>query len=283
MTRYGIPYYRLPADKLDEDVDVITSLGVEIQYDTRVGTDIAMEQLRDDCDAVLIAVGLWTGRSTRIQGSDADGVHRAVDLLRDVAEGKTIPVPERAVVIGGGNVAMDIARTLARLQNQQQGQVAITVTALEDIDHFLADPDEIKEAREEGIVILDARGPQEVVLGGQGRAVGLRTLRVRSIFDDQGRFAPKYDEADELIHDADMVVEAIGQAADTSLLGEALTEELDWNRGRLKVDGQLRTSVDWLWAAGDAVRGPDVVSAVADGHRAAANISEHLSLQEQAP
>ena len=281
MTRYGIPYYRLPADKLDEDVDVITSLGVDIQYDTRVGTDITMEQLRNDYDAVLIAVGLWTGRSTRIQGSDADGVHRAVDLLRDVADGKAIPVPERAVVIGGGNVAMDIARTLARLQKRKQGQAAVTVTALEDIDHFLADPDEIKEAREEGIVILDARGPQEVLLGDQGRAVALRTLRVRSIFDDQGRFAPKYDEADELIHDADMVVEAIGQAADTSLLGEALTEELDWNRGRLTVDKQLRTSADWLWAAGDAVRGPDVVSAVADGHRAAASISEHLSIQEQ--
>ncbi|MGD8276118.1 MAG: FAD-dependent oxidoreductase, partial [Thiohalocapsa sp.] len=283
MTRYGIPYYRLPANKLDEDVDVISSLGVDIQYDTRIGADIAMEQLRDDYDAVLIAVGLWTGRSTRIQGSGAEGVHRAVDLLRDVADGKTIPVPERAVVIGGGNVAMDIARTLARLQKQQQEQVEITVTALEDIDHFLADPDEIKEAREEGIVILDARGPQEVLLGDQGRAVGLRTLRVRSIFDDQGRFAPKYDEADELIHDADMVVEAIGQAADTSLLGETLTEELDWNRGRLAVDKDLRTSADWLWAAGDAVRGPDVVSAVADGHRAAASISEHLSIQEQVP
>ncbi|WP_058555042.1 FAD-dependent oxidoreductase [Thiohalocapsa sp. ML1] len=283
MTRYGIPYYRLPADKLDEDVDVITSLGVDIRYETRIGTDIAMQQLRNDYDAVLIAVGLWVGRSTRIQGSDADGVHRAVDLLRDVADGKTIPVPERAVVIGGGNVAMDIARTLARLQKQTQGQVAVTVTALEDIDHFLADPDEISEAREEGVVILDARGPQEVLLGDQGRAVGLRTLHVRSIFDEQGRFAPKYDEADELIHDADMVVEAIGQAADTSLLGEALTEELAWNRGRLAVDGQLRTSADWLWAAGDAVRGPDVVSAVADGHRAAASISEHLSIQEQVP
>jgi glutamate synthase (NADPH/NADH) small chain len=282
MTRYGIPFYRLPADKLDEDVDVITSLGVEIHYDTRVGTDISMEQLRDDYDAVLITVGLWMGRSTRVKGSDAEGVQRAVELLRKVADGETIPVPRCAVVIGGGNVAMDIARTLARLQTQQHGEVKVTVTALEDIDHFLADPDEITEAREEGIAILDARGPQEVMLDAQGRAAGLRTLKVLSIFDEQGRFAPKYDATDERIHDGDMIVEAIGQAADVSLLGEALTEELEWQRGRLKVDAQLRTSADWLWAAGDMVRGPDVVSAVADGHRAAASIHEHLCIREQA-
>jgi glutamate synthase (NADPH/NADH) small chain len=282
MTRYGIPYYRLPSDMLDRDVDVITSLGVEIQYDTRVGTDVTMDQLRDDYDAVLIAVGLWMGRSTRVKGSDADGVYRAVELLRKVADGERIPVPKQAVIIGGGNVAMDIARTLARLQKQKHGQVAVTLTALEDIDHFLADPDEIKEAREEGVEILDARGPQEVTLDKKARATGLRTLKVLSIFDENGRFAPKYDEADELIHAGDMVVEAIGQAADVNLLGEALTEELEWSRGRLKVDDQLRTSADWLWAAGDMVRGPDVVSAVADGHRAAASIHDHIAIREQA-
>jgi len=282
MTRYGIPYYRLPAEMLDRDVDVIRSVGVEIQYDTRIGDDLTMEQLRDDYDAVLVAVGLWMGRSTRVKGSDADGVYRAVELLRKVADGERIPVPKRAVIIGGGNVAMDIARTLARLQKQKHGQVAITLTALEDIAHFLADPDEIKEAREEGVEILDARGPQEVVLDRKGRATGLRTWKVLSIFDEGGRFAPKYDETDERIHDGDMVVEAIGQAADINLLGEALTEELEWSRGRLKVDEQLRTSADWLWAAGDMVRGPDVVSAVADGHRAAASIHDHLSIREQA-
>ncbi|MGB5733961.1 MAG: FAD-dependent oxidoreductase, partial [Thiohalocapsa sp.] len=275
MTRYGIPYYRMPADMLDRDVDVITSLGVKIQYGTRIGVDVAMDELQRQFDAVLIAVGLWTGRSTRIQGSDADGVERAVELLRKVADGEPIRIPRQAVIIGGGNVAMDIARTLARLQKQRYGEVAITLTALEDIDHFLADPDEIKEAREEGIEILDARGPQQVVIE-NGSVTGLCTWKVLSIFDENGRFAPKYDADDELIHPADMVVEAIGQATDISLLGEALTEELDWNRGRLKIDDSLRTSVDWLWAAGDMVRGPDVVSAVADGHKAAASINQFL-------
>lgn len=281
MTRYGIPYYRMPAERLDRDLDVIESIGVQIQYNSRVGSDITMEELRDHYDAVLIAIGLWIGRSTRVPGSDGAGVERAVELLRKVADGEAISVPRRAVIIGGGNVAMDCSRTLARLQQRQHGEVAITLTALEDIDHFLADPEEIKEAREEGIEILDARGPQQILLE-QGAVTGLRTWKVLSIFDEQGRFAPKFDPEDEQLHAADTVVEAIGQAADVDLLGKQLTEELEWNRGRLKVDDNLRTSVDWLWAAGDMVRGPDVVSAVADGHKVAASIHHYLSIREQA-
>jgi len=281
MTRYGIPYYRLPANALDQDLDVITSMGVKIQYNTRVGADITMADLQRDYDAVVIAVGLWMGRSTRVPGSDHRDVRRAVDLLRSVAAGEEISVPRSAVVVGGGNVAMDIARTLARLQRQKYGQVRVTVTALEDFAHFLADPDEIKEAIEEGVVIHDAHGPQHVVMD-QDRVVGLKTWKVLSIFDDQGRFAPKYDSTVELIHEGEMVVEAIGQAADVALLGEALKESLEWHRGRLKVDESGRTSADWLWAAGDMVRGPDVVSAVADGHRVAGSINEYLALQEKA-
>jgi glutamate synthase (NADPH) small chain len=281
MTRYGIPYYRLPAGALDQDVDVITSLGVKIQYNTKVGVDVSMAQLQQDHDAVVIAVGLWMGRSTRIPGSDHPDVQRAVDLLRDVAAGERITVPHSAVVVGGGNVAMDIARTLARLQRRDYGEVKVTVTALEPREKFLADPDEVKESLEEGIVIHDAHGPQHVVMDGK-RVIGLKTWKVLSIFDEQGRFGPKYDDTQELIHEGEMIVEAIGQAADVGLLGEELKEALEWNRGRLKVDEAGRTSADWLWAAGDMVRGPDVVSAVADGHRVAASINEYLALQEKA-
>jgi glutamate synthase (NADPH/NADH) small chain len=281
MTRYGIPYYRLPAGALDQDVDVIASLGVKIQYNTRVGADVTMAQLQADYDAVVIAVGLWMGRSTRIPGSDHKDVRRAVDLLRNVAAGEEIAVPRSAVVVGGGNVAMDIARTLARLQRRDYGQVRVTVTALEDFAHFLADPEEVKEAIEEGVVIHDAHGPQHVVMEGE-RVAGLKTWKVLAIFDDQGRFAPRYDDTQELTHEGEMVVEAIGQAADVALLGEDLKEALEWNRGRLKVDEAGRTSADWLWAAGDMLRGPDVFSAVADGHRVAASIIEYLALQEKA-
>ncbi len=275
MPRYGIPEYRLPYDAMDRDVDVITSLGVKIQSNTRVGVDINMQQLRSDYDAVVLAIGLHLGRSTRVPGSDHKQVRKAVELLRMITEGERFKLPQQAVVIGGGNVAMDIARSLARLQKQATSEVKVTVTALEDAANFLADPEEVKECREEGIEIFDARGPQECIVK-KGKLIGLRTWKVRSIFDAQGRFAPAYDDSDEMIHEGDMVIEAIGQMSDVTLLGEDLTESLEWNRGRLQVDENGRTSAEWLWAAGDCVNGPDVVHAVADGHRVAASVDGWL-------
>ena len=275
MTRWGIPEYRLPYAVIDRDVEAIRSLGVEIQCNVRIGEDLPLDALRAQSDAVLLALGLQLGRGTRIPGSDHPQVRKAVDLLRDVTAGLEIGTPRSAVVIGGGNVAMDIARTLARLQRAAYGEVRVTVTALEDLDHFLADPDEIKEALEEGVVILDARGPREAVIE-DGVLRALKTWRVKAIFDEQGRFAPIYDETDEQIHHGDMIVEAIGQMTDTALLGTDLTEALAWNRGRLQVDAGGRTSESWLWAAGDMTRGPDVVTAVADGHRIASSIDAAL-------
>jgi len=280
MTRYGIPEYRLPYDMLDRDVGVIEAMGVDIRCNSRIGDEISMEDLKKDHDAVMLSIGLHLGRSTRIPGSDNAGVTKAVDLLRAITDGEDIAVPKRIVVIGGGNVAMDIARSMARLQKQKHGKVEMTVTALEDFDHFLADPVEVKECGEEGITILDARGPQEIVTTKAGKVTGLKTWKVMSIFDEQGRFAPSYDESDEMIHKGDMVIEAIGQMSDVGLLGEALTEALEWNRGRIKVDGDGRTSEPWLWAGGDCVNGPDVVHAVADGHRVAQSIEAVFSEQE---
>ncbi|MGA7180840.1 MAG: FAD-dependent oxidoreductase [Thiobacillaceae bacterium] len=277
MTRYGIPDYRLPWAMLDRDVAVITSLGVEIRYDARIGTDIPMETLRRDYDAVVLAIGLQFGRSTRIPGSDHPHVFRAVDLLREIAAGVDLQIPDRAVVIGGGNVAMDIARSLARLQMVQHGKVGVTVTAVQSAGQFPADAEEVKEADEEGIEILPARGPQSVVLK-DGRVLGLQTARVLSLFDAQGRFAPTYDPDNQQLHEGAWVIEAIGQMSDAEVvLGKALTEQLEWQRGRLEVNAQGRTSQPWLWAAGDMVNGPDVVHAVADGHRVATDIHHHLN------
>ena len=277
MTRYGIPEYRLPYDRLDADVAVITSLGVKIRYNTRIGADISMQDLERDYDAVLVAIGLQQGRSTRIPGSTHSQVKKAVSLLRKITQGEKFDVPHRAVVIGGGNVAMDIARSLARLQKTSYGEVQVTVCALEDFDHFLADEEEVVESREEGIEILDSRGPKQIVIGKDGELSGLLTLGVKSIFDADGRFAPRYDDSDEQMHPADMVVESIGQMSDVSLFGDDLTERLEWNRGRLKVDENGHTSEPWLWSAGDMVFGPDVVHAVADGHRVATSIEDYFA------
>ena len=283
MTRWGIPEYRLPYDALDRDVELILSMGVEIHYNCRIGVDKPMEALRAEYDAVLLAIGLQGGRQTRIPNSDHAQVYRAVDLLDKITAREPFAVPRRPVVIGGGNVAMDIARSIARLQRQQYGTIDVAVTALEDLAHFLADPDEVKEALEEGIVIHDSRGPQGCEIDASGTLVGLKTWRVLSIFDEQRRFAPRYDEGDEMIHRCDAVIEAIGQFADTSFLGETLTEALEWQRGRIRIDAEGRTSEPWLWSAGDCVNGPDVVHAVADGHRVAASIGRYLEERGRHP
>lgn len=281
MTRYGIPEYRLPYDALDRDIDLILSYGVSIHYNTRVGSDITMEQLQKDNDAILLAIGLQEGRQTRIPQSDHDRVHRAVDLLHKITAKEDFEVPQCAVVIGGGNVAMDIARSLARMQKKQYGAVDMVVTALEEQQHFMADPDEIKEALEEGIIIRDQCGPQGCEIDENGNLIGLKTWKVVSIFDENHRFSPTYDETEELLHECDTIIEAIGQFADTTLLGDELTEALEWNRGRIQIDVDGRTSLDWLWSAGDCVAGPDVVSAVADGHRVAASIHSAIMVASE--
>ena len=278
MTRYGIPDYRLPFDTLQQDIDVITSLGVKIHYNCRVGKNKKMGTLRKNFDAVILAIGLQQGRQTRIKNSEHRHVYRAVDLLQKISSGEEFELPHSVAVIGGGNVAMDIARSLARLQKQQYGEVQITVTALEEQQHFMADPEEIKEALEEGIVIHDNCGPQGCEIDKNGKLTGLKTWKVVSIFDKDNRFDPLYDEQEEVVHKCDAVIEAIGQYAETDLLGKTLIEELEWNRGRLQIDENGRTSEDWLWSAGDCVNGPDVVHAVADGHRVAASIEQQLKL-----
>ena len=275
MMRYGIPEYRLPRARLDDDIDVIQQMGVEIRCDTRVGRDVTMDELERDYDAVVIGTGLHLGRSTRVPGSDHPRVLRAVDVLRRIWQGETIQAPQRLVVIGGGNVATDLARTMARIQRRQLGKVDVTVTCVESRAEMLADEEEIVEAEQEGIRVFPSRGPKACVIE-NSQLEALETVRCLSVFDEQGRFHPKYDESDLQRFEADMVAEAIGQAAQLDFLGEALTDQLEWQHGRLKVDREGRTSVPWLWAAGDLVEGPDIIHAVAAGHRVATSIQAFL-------
>ena len=279
MTRYGIPEYRLPYDALDRDIELIVSFGVTMHYNTKIGVDIAMQELTDDFDAVLLAIGLQEGRQTRIPHSEHQQVYRAVDLLDKITAKEAFDLPRRASVIGGGNVAMDIARSLARLQKQQYGQVDVVLTAMEELQNFMADDDEIKESLEEGIVIQDQRGPQSCEIDESGQLIGLKTWKVLSIFDKDKRFAPQYDANEEVIYPCDAVIEAIGQFSDTALLGDALSEKLEWNRGRIVIDVNGRTSESWLWSAGDCVSGPDVIHAVADGHRVANSIHDYMTVE----
>ena len=272
MTRYGIPEYRLPYDQIDKDVKYIESLGVEFQYNTKIGTDITLENLHNDFDAVFAGSGLHLGRSTRIKNSDHKKCYQAVDLLRDVTEGKEIDVQEKILVIGGGNVAMDIARTLARLQNQKFGKVQLTLTSLESEDIMPADQEEIIESREENVIIEPAWGPKEIKIK-DDKIVGLNVVKCLSVFDEEGRFSPKFDNNQKKFFEADMVVEAIGQGMDIDYMKEVeLTE-----RHKVKVDDNFQSSIPWLFVGGDIVAGPDAISAIANGHKAAKGIDKFLN------
>lgn len=276
MMRYGIPEYRLPYDQLDKDIALIESLGTEIKANTRVGKDIIMEELKKQFDAVYIATGLHQGRSTRIPGSDHKNVYQAIDLLRDFTKGIDIPAAGKIAVIGGGNVAMDIARTLARLQRQKYSRVNLTLTCLETEDIMPADREEIVESREEGITILPGRGPRSIELI-DGNIKGLHTVRCVSVFDENRRFAPRFDEADTSFIEAEMIVESIGQGMDLSYLeGEFKKDIVFDQRGRIKVSNTYQTSLPWLFAGGDIIEGPDVIHAIANGHAAAKGIDTFL-------
>lgn len=277
MMRFGIPEYRLPYDQLDKDINYILSLGVEIKYNVTIGKDITLEELHNQYDAVFSGTGLHMGRSTRVPGTDHPKVYQAVDLLRDIVLGKEVPVEENIVVIGGGNVAMDITRSLARLQKQKYGKVGVLATSLESEDIMPADREEVIEAREENAVIDPGWGPVEIETEGD-KLKGLHVVKCVSVFDENRRFAPKFDEEQKKFFPADMVVESIGQGMDLSYLPEAFKEQLDMDqRGRILVNDDFQTSAGWLFAGGDIIQGPDVIHGIANGHKAAMGIDKYLS------
>jgi glutamate synthase (NADPH/NADH) small chain len=278
MMRYGIPSYRLPYDQIDKDIDYIKALGVEFVYNTNIGTDITLEQLEKDYDAVFSGTGLHLGRSTRIPGSDHANVYQSVDLLRDIVTGAEVPVEKRVVVIGGGNVAMDITRSMARLQMEKYGEVNVIATSLEDEEHMPADREEIVEAREEGCEIIPGYGPQEVVIE-DGKVKGLKVWKCLSIFDEKGAFNPKFDQSDERIFEGDMVIESIGQGMDLSYLTDEIKAKIEFNnRGRIVVNEDFQAKgLPWLFVGGDIIEGPDVIHGIANGHRAAMGIDDFLN------
>jgi glutamate synthase (NADPH/NADH) small chain len=185
-------------------------------------------------------------------------------------------VPEKVVIIGGGNVAMDITRSMARLQKIKYGKVQVLATSLESEEEMPADREEVVEAREEDAVIDPGWGPKEIEIV-DGKIKGLHVVKVLSVFDEDRRFNPKFDEDNKKFFEADMVVESIGQAPDLSYISEELKEKLELGpRGRYLLNEYNQTSVDWLFAGGDIVVGPDVIHGIADGHKAAVGIDNFL-------
>ena len=278
MLRMGPPRYRLPQTAIDKDVDYIASLGVRFRFDTTVGEDVPFEDLLKEHDAVYIGVGLQQSRTARIDNEDRAVM--ALDFLKQAGTGVEPEVGREVIVIGGGNVAMDVARSCVRLQQMQHGGAgAVTKTvSLESWEEMPASAEEIAEATEEGILFHPSWGPEAIVVE-NGRIKGLRCKRVKAVFDAQGRFSPTFYEDQTMLLEGDMVIEAIGQGYDLSFIPEKLREALAFTeRRKVKVDENGMTSIERVFAGGDIVNlNMDAVTAIADARRAAEGIDAMLS------
>lgn len=283
VMRYGIPRYRLPDEALDKDIAFIESLGVRIYTGIAVGKDIPFEQLREKYDAIFLSTGLTLGRSTKIPGSDHIDVVQALPLLKEIrdylrGDGLEPKISKRVVVIGGGNVAMDIARSIARLQKMKYNEVNVTITCLERThDEMPADMEEIEEALEEGVKIYPGWGPKEIIFyPNEDKIKGIKCVKCTEVFDDNKIFNPKFDENEICYYDGDMIIEAIGQAPDYSYLPEEWKSKLQFLGSRIMTNNLRQTQIPWLFAGGDIVNGPDIIHGIADGYWASRGIDEYL-------
>ncbi|MBN2031335.1 FAD-dependent oxidoreductase [bacterium] len=276
--RIGPPLYRLPLESIDKDVDYIHSLGVEFKFNTKVGRDVSFEYLLKNYDAVFLGIGTTLSRSTKVKNSKKCLL--ALDFLKDNKIGKQCKVGKEVIVIGGGNVAMDVAREALRLQHMQypKNSVVTKAVSLEDWDEMPATKEEIEEAKEEGIQFHPAWGPKEVVLDEKGCVKGLLCMKVKSVFDKQGRFAPTFYEEKERLLEGDMIIEAIGQAPDFSFISKKLFDQLKFTKyKKVYVDKNGMTSITGLFAGGDIVNvNLDAVTAIADAKIAVEGIDKYI-------
>jgi NADPH-dependent glutamate synthase beta subunit-like oxidoreductase len=307
MMRFGIPEYRLPRTLIHEEIQKILALGVTLRSGVGLTPAFGLAELRaQGFRSVFLSVGVSKGRDLQVPGVELDGVVKAVDYLLNVNRGFRMDLGRRVVVIGGGFVAFDAARTALRLGREDEsrelagetdarmkeafdsaraalraGATEVTIVSLESFAEMpvlqtTQGHDEFEEAKREGVAFLPRRGPKR--FRGDGRLQQVELRAVRSVFDETGRFDPRYDDEDVLTLDADACVLAIGQKADLSFLrpedGVATTPG-----GTIKVDPQtLATSAPGVFAGGDAAFGPrNLIEAVANGKRAARSIHELLA------
>lgn len=268
----GVPSYRLPRDVLHCEIDDFVRMGLELTCGVQIGRDISLADLQRDYDAVLLAAGLQVSRMLPIPGADAPGVLGALAFLRDANfKGETGVAGKRVVVIGGGNVAVDVARCALRT-----GATEVRLASLESEDELPAHPWEIEEALDEGVIATCSLGPEEVLLQ-DGRIVGMRMRECLSVFDETGRFSPSMGETTTDLP-GDVVVFAIGQGSDLKDVVAGTDVALN-ERGNLVVDGSLfTTSAPGVFACGEVVTGPgSAIGSIATGHEAATSIHLFLS------
>ncbi len=289
MLAVGIPKYRLPNELIEAEVDFIRTLGVEFICNTQVGRDISLAEIRSSHQATVIAIGLKKSRSVPLPGSEGKGVLGGIEILRDVALKQQVDITGKVVVIGGGNVAYDVARTVVRQTGVDVSRTALRATgvesvhlcSLESLEQLPADDLEILEGDEEGVVRHHSVGPKEILLGDDGWVKGVVFQRCTRVFDEQGRFSPTFDQDDLITIEADRVIWSIGQNADLSLLkGVEDIELTDRGQPRYNVE-TMRTTAQDVFMAGDITYGPKLlIDAVASGKHVARKVFEFVRGKE---
>jgi thioredoxin reductase/ferredoxin len=301
MMRLGIPEYRLPRDLIAREVDLVERLGVRFRLGVEIGRDITFAELRDTADAVFLAPGCRRGKSLKLPGADLPGVVTAVDFLVNLNLGVPLDIGQDVVVVGGGNVAFDAARTARRFggtseEDEEHHNLAadaavaasrllrrhVTLISLESRDEMPADPEEIEEGSHEGVRLMHRLAPKAIL--GNGRVRALQTLDVARVFDDQRRFSPQFVEGSERELPCDTVILAIGQIADLSFLGAGHGLQTTPQQTIVVDKATLATSTPGVYAGGDVAFGPRIIiSAIADGRRAAKAIDTYLTGRTDPP
>ncbi len=273
MLLQSIPRFRVPREVVRREIDRILARGIELRTNTPVGpaSGLSLAGLQSEYDAVFLAVGAGLSKKIRLEGSDHTGVLWGLDFLREVNLGSWPGTAlGRVVVIGGGNVAMDVALTALRL-----GATELQVACLESREEMPAFDSEIGQLLEEGGVLHPSWGPKRILAN--GKVNGIELVRCTRVFDESRRFNPSFDPSVTTMLEADTVILAIGQSTDLSFLAEA-DRPLITERGTIRVDEtSLATPVAGVLAGGEAVSGPSsVIQAIATGRKAAASIDRQL-------
>lgn len=273
----SLPTFRLPREALRRDIGRIMAAGVDFAPATEVGKDIQLEELRRSYHAVLISTGLWGGRGVSGPGFEHPRVLFALPFLRAANLGTADRTMKRVIVVGGGNVAMDVARAALRL-----GASTVTAVSLEQREEMPAAAWEVMEALAEGVTLEPGYGPLAVQTEG-AELTGLKVRRVKSVYDETGKFNPLYDSDVHKTIAGDTIILAIGQTPETHFLeGGALPTD---TAGRLLIDkNSYATGVPDVFACGEVVTGPGLaIAAVASGHRAANLVDRYLRGQKATP
>ncbi len=268
MLTLGIPSFRLEKEVINAEIDILKELGVTFKTGIEVGKDVSLKDLRGQgFEAFYLAIGAQAGRQLGIEGEDAIGVIPGVDFVRNVNLGEDVKLNGNVIVIGGGNVAIDVARNATRV-----GAGKVDMYCLENREQMPALGEEIEEAETEGIQINNSWGPKRIITK-DGRVVGVEFRKCTSVFDSNGRFNPTYDENDTKIIDADYVLISVGQAIEWGNLIEGSKIELNPNK-TIKVDAfTYQTNEADVFAGGDAYTGPRfAIDAIAAGKQAAISI-----------